>query len=770
MLDRLGIVKQRLLVFITLVFGLGLVIGFFQFKGATLFYAVGILLSCALFIINFKPRHSLWWISILFLSFFVAALYGNIINSFEEIPIGKYLVKGEVLGTVSKREEGSYKAILKDVLLNGAGEMYSIKKVYWTFQTEDQKEIPFDGEHVIFEGNLYRPNPKLNPFGYDFRATLFFKGIHYGISGNNGYSTIRNQGSHYNPLLRLKENISGVMKKAFVKSFGFAKALIIGEREDIGEDSIHAFRLNGISHVLAISGLHITIIAGMLEFVLRKLFFSKKVSCVMILNFLIFYCIFLEFTPSVLRASIMYALFSLGKLMRRYRDGLSILAVSALLILLLFPYQIFNLGFQLSYSAVLGIIVMGDFLSSKLNLERKNIYVKKLASAYLLTFSASLLTAPLSLHYFHYVSLIGLLLSPFAVLAIGVLIPLYFIGIILFVLLGNRAIVMTGIIDNIGSLFINLNNTISQCSSTGISSYIFTPLIVFLVFAFMLTLSRYCGLRAKIKHTVLLVLSLLIVFLLIPRTKPHILYTQFSCGAADAALIESDDKIYVIDTAVDGYEVANYVKAKGGHIDKLFISHLHKDHAGGIKKLLDENIKIDKAYFPIGCMDAGDIDKETDVIKYLEYHGVQVEFLAAGDVISDGRLKVEIFWPYRNARYSYLKANNGSLCALWTLDDTRLLTTGDIGSEYELYSAAKADILKVAHHGSKNSSKNIFLKQVNPSVAIISNSLKNYQRTINVSKRLERNEIDIYTCLKNGAVIVEIMGGEFLVKNYAGGE
>ena len=247
---------------------------------------------------------------------------------------------------------------------------------------------------------------------------------------------------------------------------------------------------------------------------------------------------------------------------------------------------------------------------------------------------------------------------------------------------------------------------------------------------------------------------LALAILLFPHTNT-VRYIQLSVGSADAAIIEDGRKTYVIDTGKHGGDLASYCLSTGRKIDHLFITHLHEDHVGGLLQLIEQKVPIGEILLPEGAMKAEKIERGIAILTQAEKQGIPLRYLTRGDVIHGNKVSAAVLWPYQDQVRSGCDANDTSLCLRWDLDGVSVLTLGDMTSTYEQYAAIPSDVLKVAHHGSAHSSKDTFLLEVKPQLALISNSLMDEQRAVKVQRRLDQMGCDVYTTQYHGALMIQ---------------
>ena len=350
---------------------------------------------------------------------------------------GSAQVAGRVAGEVRTSQDGlRVRTVLREVMLvDENGQETRLPRAYWSWYPAKDAALPLDGQAVAFSGQVQHPEGQVNPHGFDFRQYLLGRGIPFVISGARDLAlTGPLQETPASLVLRARNHFSARMDALFGQESALAKALLLGVREDL-EETAFDFRQTGIAHVLAVSGLHVGILAIFLSLLLKPFHLSPLVRLVVLSIFLLLYCVLLDFRPSVVRASVLYVLYLTGRVFRRRVDPLSSLAAAFLLMLLIRPLDLIDAGFQLSFLAVFGIITLGDRLASLLNsrawFTAMPRLLQKALLAYGVTLSASLMTLVPLANHFHRFSLMGLLISPLAIAGIGLLMGGFLLALLL---------------------------------------------------------------------------------------------------------------------------------------------------------------------------------------------------------------------------------------------------------------------------------------------------------------------------------------------------
>lgn len=484
----------------------------------------------------------------------------------------------------------------------------------------------------------------------------------------------------------LKSNLS-------LDSYNYVSALVFGANQFENElkDSFSAL---GISHIIAISGMHILFLNKFLKFILFKIFGYYKD---LIPNLLIFiYLLIIGFPLSSVRALLFLIIGSLSN-KTKILTKLDILSISCLIMLFINPFYGYNTGFLLSFIVSFVLIFKDDIL-------KNNNY--KIINSYKTYFLIFLFTLPFIINMSNRISLISLLLSPILSTIISfIILPLSYV------------LAIIPILDFIFKyIFIFLNNYLINISNYNLmipikSFNIYLSSIYYLIlFIFIYSLIK--------KKLVILNFSLLTSYLLIILNfkyfNPIANVTFINCGQGDSSLIEAPYSKEII--IIDCYNSYDFLKREGIYnIDYLILSHSDNDHIGDYKLILD-NFNVKKIIYPIF-----DLRFDELLINYDNKIGIDDNYK-----IND-YLNINILGPINN----YEDPNSNSIVLKINIYNTSILYTGDMTEKEEIDVLNKykdvldSDILKVAHHGSNTSSSINFLNSVNPKDSIISVGLNN---------------------------------------------
>lgn len=678
-------------------------------------------------------------------------------------PPGKYRFTGVLTADASLRENGSAAAYLESVTAEGDAGAYRVGKAYWTYYPDEKALfLPKEGERVAFAGRLYLPSGQMNPYGFNARMFHLQKGAAAGISGAGDPEITGRPGRG---LLSVTYRVRAWLERRTEEVFGedaaLPKALLLGIRDALPEDTRRAFSDAGIAHILAVSGLHVALLTEALMLPLRRLL-GRKGRLGALAAFLAAYCALLNFSAPVVRASLLMLMAEGRRLARRAPDPLTALSAAFLLILIFRPLDLFSAGFQLSFAAALGIAVLVPPLKRRL----EGLRFRRAWESLAVTGAASLGAAIPTVQVFHRLSPLGLLINPPACVALGAVLPLYALA-----LLAGCAWLPAG---QAMAAPLNAVSRWAASAAEAAGAVPFASLRVpflpwYCVLALAMTLAvRYTVWPGKRKAAAAAAL-LLAAFAAWPLTESRdVRYIQLAAGQADAAVILDGGETAVIDAGEYGGDLADYLLSTGRRADHLILTHLHRDHCMGVRQLLDERIPIGTVYLPEGA-ESQRIDESCRLLlEEIRARGVPVRFLAAGDRVKMPRTALQALWPRRGTVRPGQEANRFCLCLLCDLDGTALLNAADLPGDYEHYAARAADVLKAAHHGSKSATGEAFLSAVSPRGVIFTGSGGPTARLPHPDtlSRVEERGVPFWNTGETGAVTVTVREGQALISTY----
>lgn len=553
----------------------------------------------------------------------------------------------------------------------------------------------------------------------------------------------------------------------------FADALILGSRDMVDEHIIETYSELGVIHVMAVSGLHVGFVVLILLILTQLIPIPHRIRILLVIAGLIFYTWLVDFRPSVMRASTMAALFLIASAYEERSDGLNILGLAGLLILFLNPLQLFMLGFQLSFVAVMGIILVYGRIEELLEMKGIRIQqlhptVKWLAGIILVSLAAFLATIPITAYHFRTIPIYGILVNVLVIPVIGFIVMNLFLVLFGGILWQPAGTFLAALPDWCISL---LNTILNFLRSAGLGAiqiphfgaeYIFVAYAILIIFV----LWKYTITKRIALYGLLIGLNLAV--LIIGNKTEKLRVTFFDVGQADAALIEAPGNVNILVDAGDislysdsGTKVLiPYFNYRGiDHLDVAIISHPHADHIGGFPTILNE-MTVDEIWTTRQNYNS---ELYKNIMELSHIHEISTRFVNSGFDTTIQRLRILTLFPTQD--FHDKNINNHSIVQKFLYGENSVLFPGDMEIEidkklqpYDSY--LKADLFKVPHHGSITSSSIGLLQLISPDYAIISvghgNKFGHPSQEV-LERYSERNILTLLT-RDTGAVVFESDG------------
>lgn len=671
-------------------------------------------------------------------------------------PEGNYRIEGVITDDIHLREDGQVRTVLRSVRLNGESVPAG---AYWTYYLAEGEAPPaglIPGMQISFLAEVYHPQEAVNPGDFNFREYLLQQDVRIGVYGCEEL-TLRPAGFHLQGMAAaLRHRITRQLQSVMGQEAGsYAAALVAGARTNLPDEDKDAFNRLGISHILSVSGFHVGVLAALLRLLLRPFHFSRRRKWFLTGGVLGAYCLLTGLHPPVVRAVLLYLLWGVGALVHRPRVGLHLLAAAWCLLLIASPAQLVSGSFLLSFGAMLGLTVVFPWLKSRRTFRRR--WLQRAYEAVCASTAAQLGVLLPQLFIFHEVPLLGLLINPLVIGLSGTIISLCWLVTFLLPLpplawLAGQAaaLVLSPLLEGVRVLG-SMQHTVLWTGQANWLTLLGWALLVFSL-SYWLFKRRVLACAAGV-----LVMALSLIPL--PPTNPQ--YIQFSAGNADAALLRDGHRTVVIDTGEDGLALAAYLHEKRLTVDDLILTHLHSDHAGGLAALMEEGIPVKRLYLPDGATAAAIDPGMPLLVEQLQTQGTEVITLARGDEIPLPHGSITVLWPEKGKTRPGKDANESCLVLLIDMMGTSLLHTSDLSGTYEGYAACPADLLKVAHHGSEDSTSAAFLAVVQPKALLLSSGDAERGELIRA-----RIPLPVYHTAEHGALVVAFTPGGFTVTPY----
>ena len=586
----------------------------------------------------------------------------------------------EFIGIVTKYEVKEDKITI---------EIKAKEKLLITYKYQDKEFNNLSyGDKIKVKGTLITPSKNTNQNTFNYQKYLYYKKIYYIVEA----TSINKIANNHNYLYTIKNTLYQKINK--LKSSNYIKTLLFCDNT-LSKEIKESYRINGISHLFSVSGMHINFFVSIIYLYLNKITYNKRIKYLITNIFIITYLILFP-SSSLLRSAVMSILYSINYLLKLKIKKIDILLLTLGVSLLINPFIIYDLGYIYSYTITFFLVLSSSTLKKK-NKINKIIYIS------LLSFLVSI---PITIYNSYEINIINILLNIILVPIISIIIlPLTILTYIF------------PILDSILYLFTNTLETISLfISKINITKIIFPkPSLLIIVLYYIIFLLSYQN-----KKYFYLNIILLIIIYISPYLNSNFEVVMFEVGEADCHLIKYpyNKNTILIDTGKNEYKIKNevipYLKSIGiKKIDYLIITHGDEDHIGGSITLINnfqvKNVVLNKGTFT---------DLEKELIKNLNKKKIPYQIN-----ISKINLSNHTIYLLNNTKYN--NENDNSIITYFTYQKYKFLYMGDasITTEDNLlenYNLNNISILKVGHHGSNTSSSKDFISQINPSISLIS--------------------------------------------------
>lgn len=586
----------------------------------------------------------------------------------------------EFIGIVTKYEVKEDKITI---------EIKAKEKLLITYKYQDKEFNNLSyGDKIKVKGTLITPSKNTNQNTFNYQKYLYYKKIYYLVEA----TSINKIANNNNYLYTIKNTLYQKIDK--LKSSNYIKTLLFCDNT-LSKEIKESYRINGISHLFSVSGMHINFFVSIIYLYLNKITYNKRIKYLITNIFIITYLILFP-SSSLLRSAVMSILYSINYLLKLKIKKIDILLLTLGVSLLINPFIIYDLGYIYSYTITFFLVLSSSTLKKK-NKINKIIYIS------LLSFLVSI---PITIYNSYEINIISILLNIILVPIISIIIlPLTILTYIF------------PILDSILYLFANTLETISLfISKINITKIIFPkPSLLIIVLYYIIFLLSYQN-----KKYFYLNIILLIIIYISPYLNSNFEVVMFEVGEADCHLIKYpyNKNTILIDTGKNEYKIKNevipYLKSIGiKKIDYLIITHGDEDHIGGSITLINnfqvKNVILNKGTFT---------DLEKELIKNLNKKKIPYQIN-----INKINLSNHTIYLLNNTKYN--NENDNSIITYFTYQKYKFLYMGDasITTEDNLlenYNLNNISILKVGHHGSNTSSSKDFISQINPSISLIS--------------------------------------------------
>ena len=740
-----------------------------------------------------RPMCLLCFLMVLFLS--IADFAGIPLITGNPLPVNvQKWIEAHPLSTICgeveqcENTEFSQSVYLKKSYLIYQSKKFPIENIRVFLKNEEDLK---PGMQILVKGTLKRVEEPSNPGGFNSRQYYACRHIYYFMKNAALQKKTTSYSAYEQALLKVKQKCKNILEAAAGEDAPFFCAMILGEKKELDPEMRMRYQLAGIVHILAISGLHISILGmGMYE-LLKKTGLGIWPAGLLALAAMLQYGMLTGGSVSTMRAVTMFLIAMGARITGRIYDLQSALSVTAMMILAESPAYLLDSGFLLSFGCVLGAGAAAERLCALAGTRKK--WTKALTGSV----AIQLVTLPVMLKFFGEVSVIGLLLNLVVLPGTGVVLGSGTMA----VLLGSFSIPAAKlmILPARGLLHIyealcTWAGRVRASTWIGGEPEIWQILVYYILFFTVLFMGQYVkenfsgeqrGTGRRKLHAARGMSGLFLlagILILGFHQTDGLKVICLDVGQGDGILIETPgDRHFLIDggsssqSDLGRYCLLPALKSQGiSYLDGIFISHTDQDHISGVKELLEymgKGLTTIRAGYLVLPKWQEKPEAWTELAGAARKAGVKVVTGKAGDELHSGQVAFSILWPEKGAKGK--EVNEEAMVMELSFGEFQMLFTGDIGAETEKKLLAsgrleKVDCLKVGHHGSRYSSSEGFLQKVSPGLSIISCSASNTygHPSPETVKRLEEAGSQVEYTMKSGAVTVETDGKRLKLQRF----
>ena len=669
----------------------------------------------------------------LFLMLFVAILlYFNACDK------SKYDINDDVIiGTITSYYIDNDKLVIT---------IFGKEKVLCNYYFKDENNT-FDyelGDKIKLFGKLKLPSNNSIFNGFNYREYLKYERINYIFDIDEIIKISNNKSIMY----KLKNSIINIINKSPNKDY--LHTFLLGNNKYIDKEVMESYRINGISHLFSISGMHISLLSMIILKLLKNYKFKKEV----VILFLLIYMTLTDFLPSILRSGIFFILIYLNKKFNLNISMFKLMIILLFICVLIDPYIVYKIGFQYSYTISFYLITFNQLINKSKN---------KLYKLFIVSFISFIVSVPITINNFSQINVLSIFLNIFFVpIVSSIIFPLSLIT-FLFPFFNNLFAILINIFELLSITFSKIDNFIF------IMSKISTLFII--IYYIIISITLYFLSKNKYKYIV----SLMFIFVIhynITIFNKGLEITYIDVGQGDSIFIKfpNDKSNILIDTGGKvtygnlknnysvGKNIVDYLKSMGiRKLDYLIITHGDFDHMGDSLYLIDK-FKVENVIF--NCGEFNVLEKE--LIKVLDEKKIKYYSCIKELNIDNNKL-------YFLQTKKYDNENDNSNVIYTEFNGYKFMFMGDAGVEkekdiLEKYNLANIDVLKVGHHGSKTSSSKEYIDEIKPKYAIISVGKNNRYGHPNKEVLNNLDNSKIYRTDQDGSIMFKIKNNKLKIE------
>ena len=714
---------------------------------------------------------------------------------------------GEVVRCQENEETQS--VYLKNTYLIYNSEKVSIDNVKVYLQQKKYNTDKKDNHNKLLAGSLVFVSGKLeeiegprNPGEFDSKQYYACQHIYYVMKKGKIKKQSQNHSAYGQFLINMRQRFAEILEKTCGAEAGAFEAIVLGDKSNLDPELKMRYQMAGIIHILAISGLHISLLGMGLYNMLKKAGFGIWPAGLLALIIMLQYGMMTGGGVSTMRAVCMFLLSVGAKIAGRIYDMPTGMAVAAILILVENPAYLLDGGFWLSFGSVIGIGCVWPVIQEALgNLEKEDNAGKKILWSFLASGVVQFTTLPIVLWFYGEVSVMGIFLNLLVLPTVGVVLGSGTADALLGLISIKGAFVVAipgRTILKIYEVLVIIIGKLPFCTWVGGKPETWQIVDYYLILAGAVWMYRISEKKYKENKTAVMKkrkgiwkfrclcagMGCLGILLIGYKPKEDFRIACLDVGQGDGIVIEMENRWNIL---IDGgstnksslgqYQLIPYLKSRGiSRLDGIYISHTDEDHISGVREILDyiskglTIIRVENLILP-DWDEVQDNKNFQELTELAKAAGTRVIYVNAGDRVRYGETTLKVLWPEAGATGK--EVNEDAMVIEMTNGAFKGVFTGDIGKDTEDKLLQKGvledvDFLKVAHHGSKYSTGEEFLSVVKPELSVISCSATNTygHPSPDTLKRLENSGSKVLITKDVGAVTIYRKREHTFVKSY----
>ncbi len=650
-------------------------------------------------------------------------------------------------------------------LTSGAGKIIPCNRVIAEMETD---MIPI-GTILVMKGSVAVFRQARNQGNFDEISFYQSQNIDFKLKEVEIKHLYGRENRFCEALYQLKQKLKNVYANAMSEeNSGVIIRMTLGDKSLMTQEINQLYQKVGISHILAISGLHISVIGMSIYKIFRRMFGSYVVSGIAAGTMMFAYGCMTGFRPSSTRAIVMFLTMLMAGMFGRTYDSLSALSLSAVLLLWENTGLLWYAGFLFSYGAVLSVVLIANIVTK--SFEQK----KKIRDALYFGFSIQLITLPLTAYFYFEIALYGMFVNFLVLPCMSVLLGCALIG-------GFIGLVSLSVAkwfffpcEVILEFYQRFSDMVQRLPHAGLITgqpALWKMLLFYCSVAVLVYLVKK---RKQVRGFVTIGILLLLFVLYQPQENGRLYVLDVGQGDGIYLRTESGENVFFDGGSSDvsnvgTYRILPFLKYKGvRRIENWFVSHADKDHISGLSEMLESGYSVERLIFSKNIVRDEALE---ELIKLAEATGTEVIFMGYLDCLHLGEAKLQCVFPYEE--FVTEDKNAASLVIYYEEGEFTGLFTGDIGSNEEKWIAehssewvncqknnedSSIDFYKAAHHGSKFSNSLELLQGLKPKIAVISSGENNryghpHKEAV---ERIKEAGCEIWNTAEGGQVMVDM--------------